>query len=350
MDYGFGIVGIGMIAEFHAKAIMEMNGGKLVACYSRSPEKAARFAEQYSCTGYSSYREFLAHEDLDIVTICTPSGLHLAPTLAAVEAGKHVIVEKPIEVSLTRCDAMIEAAERNNVLLAGIFPSRFHEVAGAIRKAVEDRRFGKITLGDAYVKWYRSQEYYDDGGWKGTWKYDGGGALMNQSIHAIDLLQWYMGPVQSVQAVTGILAHERIEVEDTAVAVLRFANGALGVIEGATTVYPGFLKRIEISGIRGSVVLEEEDLRLWQFEEEGPEDEKIRDSFMAKTRTGGGASDPSAIGFHGHQRQFEDFCRALERGGSPLVDGREARKSVEIILAIYKSAKTGKKINLPLKE
>lgn len=172
---------------------------------------------------------------------------------------------------------------------------------------------------------------------------------MNQSIHAIDLLQWFMGPVASLQATTGMRGHERIEVEDTAVAVLRFENGALGVIEGTTSVYPGFLKRIEISGSRGSVILEEEDLKYWQFDEEQEEDARIRDSFLSKTKTGGGASDPSAIGYHGHQAQFQDLCRAIDEGRTPLVDGPEARKSVQIILAIYESAKSGRRVDLPLK-
>ena len=328
MNYGFGIVGLGMIADFHARAIADMKEGEVVACYSRSPEKAEAFGKKYGCTGYSNYREFLAHQGLDIVSVCTPSGLHLEQTLEAAEAGKHIVVEKPLEVTLKRCDAMIEGAERNGVVLAGIFPSRFHEVTAVIKEAVDGGRLGRVTLGDAYVKWFRSQEYYDEGGWKGTWKYDGGGALMNQSIHAIDLLQWFMGPVVSVQAATGTLAHERIEVEDTAAAVLTFENGAIGVIEGTTSVYPGFLKRIEISGNRGSVVLEEEDLKLWQFEEEQEKDKEIRENFLAKTSSGGGASDPSAIGYHGHQKQFEDLCRALDEGRRPLVDGREARKAV----------------------
>jgi UDP-N-acetyl-2-amino-2-deoxyglucuronate dehydrogenase len=348
VSYGFGIIGLGMIAEFHAKAIAAMNGGDLVACYSRSSGKADAFAKSFGCAGYSSLEEFLAHEGLDIVTICTPSGFHLEPALEAIAAGKHLIVEKPLEVSLERCDAMIEAARKRGVTLAGVFPSRYHEAAAAIKRTVDEGRFGTLTLGDAYVKWYRTQEYYDNGGWRGTWKYDGGGALMNQSIHAVDLLQWFMGPVASVQAAAATLIHERIEVEDTAAAVLRFANGALGVIEGTTSVFPGFLKRIEISGSGGSAVLEEEDLRLWQFAEESEADVRLRETFLSKTKSGGGASDPKAIGFHGHQLQFEDFCRSLAAGQPPAVDGGEARKSVEIILAVYESARTGKRVDLPL--
>ncbi len=347
MSYGFGIVGLGLIAKNQAKAIQAMAKGDLVACYSRSQEKAMTFGEEYNCTGYSSMQEFLAHPALDIVTICTPSGFHLEPALETAEAGKHLIVEKPLEITLERCDKIIEVCEKNHVKLAGVFQSRFFDVAGVIKKALDDGRFGKVVLGDAYVKWFRSQEYYDEGGWHGTRKLDGGGALMNQSIHAVDLLQWFMGPVESVSAFSGAVGHKRIEVEDVSVAALQFKNGAFGVIEGTTAIYPGFLKKIEICGTQGSVVLEEETLRAWIFAEEREEDQRILQQFGAATEGGGGASDPGAIKFQGHQRQFEDFVEALETGKSPLVDGQEARKSVEIILAIYQSACEGKRVILP---
>ncbi len=348
MGYGFGIIGLGLIADFHARAVQAMKNGELLACCSRSQDKADAFGEKFQCTGYSSLKEFLAHPGLDVVTICTPSGAHLDPSLAAIESGKHIIVEKPLEITLNRCDEIIEAGRRKSVTIAGIFPSRFYEVVHVVKHAVDRGRFGSMVLGDAYVKWFRSQAYYDEGGWKGTLKFDGGGALMNQSIHAVDLLQWFMGPVDSVQAFIGTLGHERIEVEDVAVAALHFKNGALGVIEGSTAVYPGFLKRIEISGTEGSAVLEEENLKEWIFSEEAKEDEEIRRKFSAKPETGGGAADPAAIGFHGHQKQFEDMVEALDKGKSPLVDGAEARKAVEIILAIYKSSKQGRPVKLPL--
>lgn len=345
--HGFGIVGLGLIAEFHAKAIQAMGSGELMACFSRSQEKADRFAERFGCSPYSSYSDFLSHPGLEIVTVCTPSGAHLEPALEAIHTSKHVIVEKPLEVTLPRCDAMIEAAEKAGVKLAGVFPSRFHEVSAAVKKAVEMKRFGRIALADAYVKWYRSQEYYDEGGWKGSWRYDGGGALMNQSIHAIDLLQWFMGPVLSVQAFTALRGHEGIEVEDTAAAALRFEGGALGIIEGTTAAFPGFLKKIEISGDKGSVIMEEESLKVWQFDEDLQEDDGVRDRYFKGTESGGGAADPGSINFQGHQKQFEDFCRVIDTGGQPLVDGLEARKAVEIILAIYKSAQTGRRVDLP---
>ena len=348
MSYGFGIIGLGLIADFHAQAIRAMKQGVLTACCSRSREKAEAFGAKYDCRAYSSVQEFLAHPGLDMVNICTPSGAHLEPALEAATAGKHLIIEKPLEITLERCRQIIEACDKHSVKCAGIFPSRFHEVTATVKKAIDQGRFGRLVLGDAYVKWYRTQAYYDDGGWKGTQALDGGGALINQSIHAIDLLQWFMGPVESVQAFTATVGHESIDVEDNAVAALRFKNGAFGVIEGSTSAYPGLLKKIEISGTRGTAILEEEDLKTWEFVDELPEDEEIIKKFQGKTETGGGAADPAAIGFHGHQRQFEDMVRALDEDRQPLVDGREARKAVEIILAIYRSAREGRMVDLPL--
>ncbi len=341
-----GIIGVGMIAHMHAKAIGDIEYAQVVACLDINKERSVAFAEQYHCTGYSDITKFLAHDDMDVVTICTPSGLHLDSALLAAKAKKHIIIEKPIEITGARCDQIIEEAKKNNVSVCGIFPSRFHTVAGVIKKAIDEGRFGNIVLADAYVKWYRSKEYYESSPWKGTWKLDGGGALMNQSIHAIDLLGWFMGKVDSVMAQVGTLTHKSIEVEDTAVAVLRFASGALGVIEGSTAAYPGFYKRIEISGSTGSVIMEEENITCWKFEEEKSEDEEIRKRFSNSTHTGGGASDPSAIGYHGHKLQFINFFDSLDNNTSPLVDGVEAKKAVSLIEAIYESAKSGKLVKL----
>jgi predicted dehydrogenase len=337
-----------MIANFHAKAIQALPNATLRAVQSRSETNARRVGEAFSASWTTRLDELLSRPDIDIVTVCTPSGAHLEPILEAARAGKHVIVEKPLEVTLARCDAAIEACDRAGVRLAGVFPSRFHAVSQLIRRTVESGRFGRLTLADATVKWWRSQEYYDKGGWKGTRALDGGGALMNQTIHAIDLLQWMMGPVAQIAAFTTTLAHERIEVEDTAVACLRFANGALGVIEGTTSVYPGFFKKLELSGTKGSVILQEEDLTFWQFDDERPDDATIRAEYGGKTQTGGGASDPAAIGFEAHRKQFAEFLDALGNDKPVTVDGREARKAVEIILGIYRAADMSSVVSLPL--
>lgn len=346
MGLGFGIIGCGMIARFHAKAIADLRGAKLVACYSATPASAQRFAEAHGCTPYERLADMLANPAIDVVTICSPSGAHMEPAIAAARAGKHVIVEKPLEVTLSRCDRMIRECEKAGMILSTIFPSRFHESSQLMKKAVDQGRFGRLTMGDAYVKWYRTQQYYDSGAWRGTWQLDGGGALMNQAIHTVDLLAWLMGPVESICGHTATLAHERIEVEDVAVASLRFANGALGVIEASTAAHPGYLKRIEINGSHGSAVLEEEDIKVWDFAKSTKADVALKERMAGKTKTGGGAADPAAIGHHGHTMQFRDVVQAIQKGTQPLIDGPEGRRSVEIILAIYKAAKTGRTIQL----
>jgi predicted dehydrogenase len=348
MPYGFGIIGCGMIARFHAHAIADLKGAKLVGCFDTFSQSADRFAAEAGCKAFHRLDDMLADPQIDIVTVGTPSGAHLEPAVAAAKAGKHVIVEKPLEITLKRCDAIIAACKKGGVKLSTILPSRFHDGSRELKRAVDAGRFGQLTLGDAYVKWFRTQAYYDSGAWRGTWELDGGGALMNQAIHSVDLLTWLMGPVAEVQAQTATLAHQRIAVEDTAVATLRFANGALGVIEASTAAFPGYLKRIEINGSEGSAVLEEEDLKHWDFAKQQRRDEAIRQQMLERRSTGGGAADPSAIGHHGHARQFADVLKAIRGNSQPAVDGAEGRRSVEIILAIYKSAESGRPVPLPL--
>jgi UDP-N-acetyl-2-amino-2-deoxyglucuronate dehydrogenase len=349
MAHGFGIIGCGMIAGFHARAIADIRGAKLVACYDSFPSAADRLAEKVGCRPYHDLDAMLADPKVTIVTVGTPSGAHREPAVAAAKAGKHVIVEKPLEITLDRCDAIITACKKARVTLSAIFPSRFHDSCQELKRAVDDGRFGRLTLGDAYVKWFRPQSYYDSGAWRGTWELDGGGALMNQAIHSVDLLQWLMGPVVEIRAQTGLLAHQRIAVEDTAVATLRFASGALGVVEASTAAYPGYLKRIELHGDAGSAVMEEEDIIKWDFATAGRRDAAILKQMQGRHSTGGGASDPAAIGHHGHTRQFRDVLTAIDKGRQPAVNGPEGRKSVEIILGIYHAAETGKPVTLPLK-
>ncbi|MBX3412022.1 MAG: Gfo/Idh/MocA family oxidoreductase [Pirellulales bacterium] len=348
MAHGFGIIGCGMIARFHARAIKDIRGAKLVACFDSYSGAADKLAAETGCKAYHDLDDLLADPAVTVVTIGTPSGAHLEPAIAAARAGKHVIVEKPLEITLSRCDRIIKECEKAGVALSAIFPSRFHDASRELKRAVDDGRFGRLTLADSYVKWFRSQAYYDSGAWRGTWELDGGGALMNQAIHSVDLLTWLMGPVTQISAHTGTLAHERIAVEDTAVATLRFANGALGTIEATTAAFPGYLKRIELHGSNGSAALEEEDIVRWDFEKRGPRDAAIRKRMASTVSGGGGASDPSAIGHHGHTKQFRDVLAAIDAGTKPAVDGYEGRRSVEIILAIYKAAETGKAIDLPL--
>lgn len=343
---GFGIVGLGVIADTHAVALSKGRNCFLAGAFDVVPGKAEAFCQKHGGTPYEDLDAFLADTRIDAVCVTTPSGYHLDPVMAAIKAGKHVLVEKPLEITVERCDEIITAAKQAGVKLSSVFQSRFHEAPRLIKQAIEDGRFGKIVLADAQIKWFRTQEYYDSGAWRGTWKVDGGGVLMNQSIHAIDLLQWFMGPVKEVSAFTSTLAHERIEVEDTGAAVLKFESGALGVVEGTTGAYPGTLKKIEICGSKGSALLEEESLKVWKFDEETEEDDRIRARFLDATSSGGGASDPKAINTHGHERQFEDFADAIIQDVDPFITGEDAKKSVEIIRAIYESAQSEKLVKL----
>jgi UDP-N-acetyl-2-amino-2-deoxyglucuronate dehydrogenase len=345
---GFAIVGCGMIARFHARALAEVPGTRLAALVSRSADSAKKMKDELKLDAdlYTSIADALDQPDVHVVIITTPSGAHLDPAVQAAQAGRHVVVEKPLEITAARCDAIIEACDKAGVQLCTIFPSRFGDANVELKKAVDSGRFGRLTLGETTCKWWRSQAYYDEGGWKGTQALDGGGALMNQAIHNVDLLQWMMGPVEQVSGFTATLAHERIEVEDTAVACLRFASGALGVIQATTSVHPGLPKTIGVHGDRGTVVIEQDDVLRWDFVGETKEDEAIRRRFAQKTGASGGSSNPAAISHQGHARQLLDFTEAIRAGRKPLVDGREGRKAVAIIEAIYKSAATGRAVTL----
>jgi len=343
--YRFGIVGIGMIADFHARAIAAMSDAQLVAVCSRSLETAREFAARHGCAAYSDYDAFLAHDDLDIVTVCTPSGAHLEPVERAAAAGKHIICEKPLEVTTERIDHMIAACERAKVMLAGIFPRRFNESTAILKTAVDGGRFGKIAMADAYVKWWRSQDYYDSGAWRGTRALDGGGALMNQSIHTIDLLLHVMGDVKHVRAETKLIAHHAIEVEDTAVAMLEFESGALGVIQGSTACWSaaGHPAEVHICGSEGSVFMSDDKFRVWEFANAHPVDNDVRRNFglRSDSMAGAGAADPAAIDFSWHQRNFEDAIASLRDKRTPAIDGHEGRRAVALINAIYRSAEAG---------
>lgn len=345
----FGIIGAGMIGHFHAKAITAMTGGTLHSVFDLRQEAAEKLASEYGGTAYSDMAKFLADDDLEIVTVGTPSGAHLEPSLAALNAGKHVICEKPLEITLERIDQLTAAAEANGKTIAAVLNRRFHPGMDAFKKASDEGRFGTLTNASAYVKWYRDQAYYDSAGWRGTWALDGGGALMNQSIHTVDSLLYLAGPVKSVQANTACLAHERIEVEDIVVAIVEFESGARGVIECSTCTWSkdGHPARVQLSGTEGSVFLADEAFEIWDFMEEKPEDAEIQSTLMKGQEAGLGANDPSAINFYQHQRNFEEVVNAIAEGREPTTSASEARKPVALITAIYESAQNdGKKVFL----
>lgn len=335
----FGIIGTGTIGRFHAEAIRAMEGGTLHSVFQRNPAGTA----DYGVKSYSDLAEFLADPLLDIVTIATPSGAHFEPALAALTAGKHVICEKPLEITTVRIDEMTAAAKASGKTLAAILNRRFNPAMSAFKAASDAGRFGKITSASCYVKWFRDQAYYDSAAWRGTWALDGGGALMNQAIHSIDALLYLAGPVKSVQANTACLAHEGIEVEDMAVVLLEFENGARGVIEGSTCSWSktGHPARVQICGTEGSVFLADETFEVWDFKNGQPEDERILTTLMRGNQTALGGNDPKAIQFHQHQRNFEEVVNAIREGREPGTSAGEARKAVEVIEAIYKSAANG---------
>ena len=344
MTLNFGIIGLGAIARFHGKAINSVDGAKLSAVFSKNSAKAKSFSNEFGGTPYINLSHFLEHKDLDAVSICTPSGAHLEPCLASARAGKHIVCEKPLEINPERIDKIIQACEISKVTLSGIFPRRFNACTQELKNAIEGKRFGKITMADAYIKWWRSQDYYNSGEWRGTWDLDGGGALMNQSIHTIDLLSYFMGPIRSVRAETRLLAHDSIEVEDTAVALLEFESGALGIIQGSTGSWSkvGHPAEIQITGTHGSVFMTDDRFRVWEFVNETPFDNQIRRKFMFKPdEPGAGAADPLAINYQWHARNYEDIVQAINNDRKPRIDGKEARRAVALICAIYKSAGLG---------
>ena len=337
----FGLVGTGVIADFHAMAIAELDIARLIAVHDKAPQRGEQFAQKHSVRNEAALDEMLRCDDVDAVIITTPSGSRLEIAVAAAEAGKHVLCEKPMEVTPQRADRIIEACESNGVTLGCVFQSRTVKSVQRIHQALEQGRFGKLILAGAHVHWFRTQEYYDSAQWRGTWRLDGGGALMNQAVHTVDLLCHLAGPPAVASAYVDTLTHRGIEVEDTVVAAVRFANGALGTIEASTCCKPGFPRRLELTGSEGSVVLEDDRLARWQFTEPRAEDEAIRAEGGKGEDVGGGSGDPKAISCEGHRRQILDFARAIVDGTEPMVPGREGRKAVALVCAIYESARTG---------
>jgi len=338
-SWNFGIIGTGMIADIHAQAIQSLENARLTGVCSLDPARAHRFAEKYSCKAFLNYGEMLRSDEIDIVTIATPSGNHMEPAVEAARHGKHVICEKPLEISLERIDTMIDAHEKAGTYLGGIFNYRYNDSVALLKNAIKKGRFGPISYASVHVPWWRTDDYYKSK-WRGTWALDGGGALMNQSIHMIDLLQYLAGPIDSLQAYIATRGHA-IEVEDTATAIIKFKNRALGGIYGSTASFPGQFRRIEITGTQGTVILVDNAIKVWQFADQTEEDLEILNRFK-EIEGGGGVSDPSAISYQSHQKNIAAFIESVEAGRPFEISGEEARKAVEIVLAIYASAKEGK--------
>lgn len=340
----FAVVGVGAVGELHLDSITKARGAELVAICDKNKELLMKQKSKYKVDIYTDFSEMLRREDIDVVNICTPSGMHGELIEQAARAGKHVICEKPLEISVEKADRAIATCREHGVKLAGILQSRLLPANEKIKRTVEAGRLGDIIMANARILWYRPQEYYDKGGWRGTWQIDGGGALMNQSIHTIDLMQWIAGPVKSVYAKGGTFAHE-MEAEDLGIALVTFKNGAVGSITGSTCVYPGLDASIEIVGKKGTIVSRDNQITTWNIQggNELEESQEILATY-GSSNCGSGASDPMAISNMGHILQIEDMVNAILEDREPIVNGEEARKSVAIICGIYESMRTGKEV------
>ena len=335
----FGIIGCGVIAPWHARAITNTPEAELVAVCDVIEEKARKVSSDFGDPAvYTDHLKMLAEAGVDAVSVCVPSGLHGPITIDAAKAGKHVMCEKPIEITLPKIDAMIKACHDANIKLGVIFQRRTSPMWNKVKKAIDDGLLGKMVLGDAYLKYYSSQEYYDSGEWRGTWELDGGGALMNQGVHCIDLQRWIMGPIDTIYAQADHLVRN-IEVEDTCCAVIKFVSGAFGVLQGTTSVV-NMNHRLEFHGENGTIAVDGEKITKWKVPGQEAEPEEAN-----KVEVGSAASDPKAISTEGHAIQIRDLCHAIMEDRDPMIGGEEARKAVEVILAIYESARTG----LPVK-
>lgn len=341
-NLGYGIIGCGVIAPWHARAVQNLPNAELIAVCDVLPEKAEKlktdFGAQYA---YTDYRDLIARDDIDIVSICVPSGLHAAVGIDAAKAGKHIMSEKPLDVTLENIDNLIKTCRDEDVKLACIFQRRTSNLWQLVKKTIDEGKIGKMVLASAYLKYFRSQEYYDSAGWRGTWELDGGGALMNQCVHLIDLLRWIMGPVDTIFAFADHLAR-KIEVEDTCVSSMKFKSGAFGTMEGTTSVTPGMNHRMELHGETGTILIDGETVIKWDV----PGEDKEEIVKGLSDNVGNAASDPTAIAGDGHQIQIADLIAAIKEDREPMVNGEEARKAVEFILAVYQSSKTGEPVKL----
>jgi UDP-N-acetyl-2-amino-2-deoxyglucuronate dehydrogenase len=347
--YGFAIVGSGAIGSFHAERLQAVERARLVAVCDENPQRAREFAERFDCDAYTSLDDMLVCGDIDIVNLCTPSSLHGQQAIACAQSGKHVITEKPMDITLEKADSMIAACREAGIKLGIISQHRLDPSVITLKRLLDEGAFGKLVVGTGAINWYRSQQYYDSSPWRGTWQWDGGGALMNQGIHIVDLLQYLMGPVDTVYAQCETLGHQGIEVEDVAVTTLRFQSGAIGTLVGTTSAYPGLNTRLEIFGTDGSAVIENDALIFCSYRNRsGVGGEVIEESSVCEHRHKGskGAANPMSISGHTHILQFNDFIVAIDEDREPIISGIEGRKPLAIILAAYESSRTGRSVKL----
>jgi UDP-N-acetyl-2-amino-2-deoxyglucuronate dehydrogenase len=332
MAIHIGLIGGGNITETHARASRAIPGIEIAAIYGTNADKVARLCREYGGAPYQDFEKFLAHRPMELVAIGSPSGLHALQGIAAAQRGLHVLTEKPIDISTERADVLIEAAERNRVKLGVIFQDRLKPDICKLKQWVTQDVIGKPMLADARVKWYRPPDYYGNSKWRGTLSLDGGGALINQAVHTVDLLLSLFGDVAQVQARTSTALHA-IEAEDTAVAILAFASGALGVLQATTAGYPGYPRRLEVTGSKGTVILEHD--RIVAADLRHPPANSVANRVGDQNQS---SSSPVVSDVRGHQAVFEDFIQAIQHDRDPACDGREGRRSLALIEAIYRAA------------
>ena len=332
----FGIIGYGAIAKTHAQVIEGLPDAKLAAIATRTPEKARTAGERHVCAFYTDYREMLKRDDIDIVTICAPAALHLPMALDVAAAGRHCIVEKPIEIDAERSQRMIEAFDRRGLTLSVIFQHRFDPASRLLKEAADSGAFGRLNYGTAKTIWFRDEDYYRATVWRGAWDGDGGGALMNQAIHSVDLLQYLMGPVEAVCGKYDTLYHREIETEDIGVALLRFKSGAIGVIEGMTLAWPGRYSQVSVFGQLGSAGIRNDALEHYCFK-------AGKDARFEALLEQGKERTAKHLSF---ARQYEDVIDAVKRGRPPMITGQEGLKSVKLIMGIYESSEKNEWVSI----
>ncbi len=332
MTFHVGLIGGGNISETHARAARAIPGVEIAAVYGTDSDKVQKLCREHGGTPYTDFAAFVAHRPMEVVVIGSPSGLHASQGIAAAKQGLHVLTEKPIDVSTSRADELIQAARQSGVKLGVIFQDRMKPHIRQLKGWIDRGLLGKPLLVDARVKWYRPPEYYAKSRWRGTLALDGGGALMNQGIHTIDLILWLLGNVSRVQARVATQLHS-IESEDTATAILEFASGALGLFHATTAAYPGYPRRVEISGTEGTVVLEHDRITAVDLRNAPAEGAKFAERDENQSGSSAVVSD-----FRGHQTVIEDFLCAVHKNTAPACDGREGRRSLALVEAIYRAA------------
>ena len=337
----FAVIGCGFIGELHAEVIHSLPGATVTAVCNRGEARGRALAERFHCSYYTDYHEAVAAPDVDAVAICTPSGVHCEVTLAAARAGKHVICEKPIDVDVARAQQMVDACRKHQVRFSVIMQHRFDEPMLLVRRAIEDGTLGTLLWGTARTIWYRDDEYFANP-WRGTWKYDGGGALINQSIHYIDLLLSVFGSVKSLSAKCRKLLHKQIETEDVGLANLEFDSGALGTIEGTTVAYPGLYAELNIFAEKGTVTIRNDQLLFYRFQS-GPKPEW---EALLNPEKANALNQSPAIEKDSHMRQYQDFVDAIMQGRQPAVTGADALKSLQVIKAVYRASDEQREIFL----